>query len=339
MKRILWLDLLLALMVILPSACVSGENAEVVSLKATVAAQATQLAEKTTLEKMLLPPEQPEQPEPTSTAQVPSWMESLQIMPFRVQVGKQYATARYSSDVYEGWQYLIVDFGLENISADPVSLESWRSSILETFGGSFVETAQGYTYTVVSYSAFHEIVEFLGEKSHWSIGEPYWGVLPTGFRSRLSLLFKVAENTSGYRLIVPEFGSYDLDTDIHAGYRFPYAQKPNFLMQFGEFIEIQPKVSFAFERAVKAFDNRLDVHVKIRNEGGYGSHVPTGPVLVTRQGVWTRASPARLPTAGPGQEETGAYEFRVPKEVKHFTLVIILGDCEVNCVRAIEIDI
>jgi hypothetical protein len=337
MKRVLWLDLLLALMVILPSACVSGENAEVVSLKATVSAQATQLAEKTTLEKMLLPPEQPE---PTSTVPVPSWMEFLEIVPFRVQLGKSFAGGGWGrKEAGVGWQWLIVDFGLENISADLVSLESWRSSILETFGGSFVETAQGYTYTVESYSSFHDLVGLLEEKSQESIGEPYWGVLPTGFRSRLSLLFKVAENTSGYRLIVPEFGSYDLDTDIHAGYGFPYVQKPDFLMQFGEFIEIQPKVSFAFERAVKAFDNRLDVHVRIRNEGGYGSHAPTGPVLVTRQGVWIRASPARLPTAGPGQEETGAYEFRVPKEVKHFTLVIILGDCEVNCARAIEIDV
>ena len=48
MKRVPWLGLLLTLMVILPTACVPDKNAEVLSLKATVAAQATQLAEVAT---------------------------------------------------------------------------------------------------------------------------------------------------------------------------------------------------------------------------------------------------------------------------------------------------
>ena len=47
MKRVPWLGLLLALMVILPTACVTDKNAEVLSLKATVAAQPAQLAEVT----------------------------------------------------------------------------------------------------------------------------------------------------------------------------------------------------------------------------------------------------------------------------------------------------
>ena len=48
MKRVPWLGLLLTLMVILPTACVPDKNAEVLSLKATVAAHATQVAELTT---------------------------------------------------------------------------------------------------------------------------------------------------------------------------------------------------------------------------------------------------------------------------------------------------
>ncbi|MBC8275687.1 MAG: hypothetical protein H8E40_12065 [Chloroflexi bacterium] len=271
-------------------------------------------------------------------------MEFLEIVPFRVQLGKSFASGDWcSKGAGEGWQWLVVDVGLENISVDLLSLKSWRSDIVEKLLHSFAETAQGYTYPLHSrvgdYRLTEDLVAILKDEDSalWSTGSPYWGNLPPGFRSRLSLLFKVAENTSGYRLIVPEIGSYDLDSDIQEGYRLPYGQKPNFLMQFGEFIEIQPKVSFAIERAVKAFDDRLDVHVKIRNEGGYDSYAP-GVFAVTRQGVWSHASD-RPSKVGPGQEETGVFEFYVPKAAKHFTLVISLHDCEVNCVRAIEIDV
>ena len=76
MKRIPWLGLPLALMVILSTACVPDKNAEVLSLKATVAAQATRLAElgtPTTLE-FVSPTLTPSQQEPTARAPLrPIW--------------------------------------------------------------------------------------------------------------------------------------------------------------------------------------------------------------------------------------------------------------------------
>jgi outer membrane protein assembly factor BamB len=79
--RVPWLGLLLALMVILPTACVPDKNAEVLSLKATVAAQATQLAEVATPTETRLasptPPAAAVFASPTSPPQEPKSHASL----------------------------------------------------------------------------------------------------------------------------------------------------------------------------------------------------------------------------------------------------------------------
>jgi len=283
----------------------------------------------------------------------------LEVVPIEAYTTKTIWHGDYTEPADKGWQFLVVDLGVENIGSEITmggKLESdWSRWLASNLGQASVETDQGYTYEV--FAGPHEFVGSVEVAEARYIAksrkaDPYLRGIPPGFRSRLTVAFEVAETTSGYQLIIPEVGTYDLGSGLETHYVFPFANKPANAIGLGESFEIEPSVRISIRDIRRdpeqSETNRqvVQMQAEITNEGGYDYY--SGSIsfrVITPDGIWFDPDVflySEMPTVGPGQTENWVCAFSLPSSVKHITLAILPFRCEEQCndrVAVVEIDL
>ncbi|MDO8504024.1 MAG: hypothetical protein Q7S60_05075 [bacterium] len=267
------------------------------------------------------------------------------IFPVKVQIseespdgvnrGTEYGVHRSKE---EGWKWVVVQLGFENAGRQGVlaglTREEMKSMTVQTHEG-FQYGNTGFAFSPLNHACsrgFTVRIDEMGQRS--ALGDTDRTSdgtyeLPPGFKitgyvshgqeyPAFQACFKVAQNTSGYRLVVPGFPEIDLEKELTAAgqMKFPTDHPDSDFKELGETITIpgQGKMTLLEFR-------RDGYKVRFENESqGYAASLTFGYTVVDTQGVWWthgRWSPTSVMapdvmTVGPGLSEEFVKTFKSP---------------------------
>lgn len=264
-----------------------------------------------------------------------------------------------------GWTYKVIYFGIKNLSnqLDYYSLNGdvpgWLSDNISddlplsqpSIGASFIKTNEGYQYqkdpTITSF--FGNLMPIIqGDDDFFFINLPTeitdkFGIsyapqfdllppIPPGFRLFGSISFRIAENTTGWTLVIPGSGEYPID-NINSTLQFPFDQHPNYVKLIGDSFSIDNGVTATPTNFIRNPDGSASIDLVFHNPTGYDFTASDFQVHLINDRGWLVGQPnyfkcslfgcPNIPTIGPGQSATYTLGWVIPPEIDTLYMELI----------------
>lgn len=237
-----------------------------------------------------------------------------------------------SESVGNGWALVTIDLAMENNSNEWI----WNYSIPDTLLNNItLETADGFVYSADptygsgSYVDFQSIPPGFRSRGHFS-----------KFNKRLSVLrFRVAENTTGYKVTIPQYTYHantntftiddmiylNLDSDVR-NVNFPTDLPVDSIIDFNSPKEFEGIGTIVLDNCIvtKAPEERtLTLRMTYKNASpGYEQAMIASIYMIGKKGIMYQFEHDFGLSAGPGQSTSQTLNFNFPIDDDNMKIII-----------------